>query len=181
MERLSLYDDKGSARIEIGFDERGSAGIRLFGPDKRTRASLAVDTGTGAPRLELLDDQGNPGIKLEISKEFGPSIVVGAGRQGRILLAVSKEGSPSVGLSDQNGPRIWMSVSDGQPVIQLMGTRGAVRSTWKVAKDGSVAFSLLGRDQRECLLLLTDKDGTPAVRLIDAAHNRSREIKAGQD
>jgi hypothetical protein len=176
---LSLYDDKGCVRVEIGFDERGAAGVRLFGSDKRLRANLSVDNGTGAPRFELLDDHGNPGIKLEITKDFGPSIVVGTGRQGRVMLGVSKDGSPHVGLSDSKGPRIWMSASSEQAGIRLMGKRSILRSAWTVGEDGAASFSLFDRDQKERLVVSTDKDGIPAIRLKDPVESTTREFRVG--
>ena len=47
---LSFLDDTGRPRIEVGFDGLGSPGVRLLGPDRHLRASLAVDRQTGALR-----------------------------------------------------------------------------------------------------------------------------------
>ena len=174
---LSFLDDTGRPRIEVGFDGRGSPGVRLLGPDRHLRASLAVDDQTGAPQLNLIDDRGDPGIKLEITKEHGPSIIVGSMRQSRILTRVSKDGRPSLSLWNQDGQRIGMTLLDGKPVIQLLEGNNVVRSSWNVGADGSTSFSLLDRNEKVRLVVLVDEDGMPAIRFIDSAGKISREIK----
>jgi hypothetical protein len=175
--RLVFFDKNRNRRIGIGFDPLGSPGISLHDANGEVRVHLKVDGQTGEPRLNFTDDQLNPSIVITINKGLGPSIVVGSARQSRIRIGVSDEGSPSIQLWDGNSPRISMSVPDGQPIIQLLEANFAVRSTWRVLADGSVSFSLLDRNKQERLVVLTDKDGKPAIRFLDPGGVAVKELK----
>jgi hypothetical protein len=174
---LTIFDERADPRVEIGFDARGSPGVRLLGTDHRLRASLLIDSQTGAPRLDFIDDKGNSAIKLEISPRFGPSVIVGSKLQNRINIGISKDGSPGITLWDQRFPRLMMSMVQGKPSIRLMDADNVDRSTWKVGKDGSPSFSLRDRNDKDRVVMSIDNDEEAALRFLDAAGKTLKELR----
>jgi hypothetical protein len=175
---LRFSDRKGGSPLMIGLDAKGSQSVLFSDEQRRTRMSLALDGDDGTPHLNMFDERGQAVLTLGVVKGFGPSLDIGKIGSNRISISVSQAGEPSIQLLGQrNAPRISVALLDNSPIITMSDGGDAVRSTWRVMPVGAPSFSLWDRDKKERLVVLTDKDGKPAIRFVDPNNKTIKEIK----
>jgi hypothetical protein len=174
---LSFFDQDGGSRLSLGIDAKGTPIISLLNDKQVQMMGLSLDSEDGTPQIAFFDRDHETALHLGITKGFGPDISVGKRGHGQVSIFLTNEGSPSVQLVDPKGnPRISVGVFDDGPSISLLGDDRVVRATWRVLPDGSASFSLSDDQGRQRLVVMTDKQGKPSIRFIDA-NNQAREIR----
>ena len=99
---LSLRDEKGIDRLELGVSSGGTPTVKLFGAD-RSRAELTVDGGNAS--FELI----GPGGSLAMDRQDGPTLEL-MGSNGRTGASLSlREGEASLQLFDSSGQIVWQA------------------------------------------------------------------------
>jgi hypothetical protein len=175
---LSFFDSQKIARLTLGLDATGSPAIMFFNAKGLLKMGLSIGPDGGSPSINLFNDKAQSEITLGVLKGLGPELAVGKPETGRIAVGVSRNGLPSVTLSDRgNLLRMSLAITDDGPMIALMSDDGSVRAILRILPDGSPQLSFADQASRERLVVKTDKDGKPSIRLIDPDGNQSRELK----
>jgi len=176
--RLVFLDEKGGLRLFVGMNPDGAPGITMFDQTNKQKLNMVIDLKNNLPQIDLFDDQGNAPISLSITKELGPTFLIGAADKGRIAIGLSEEGEPRVVLcAKDTKPRISLELIHGAPVIRLFDRNNVVRARWRVLPDGSPVFSILDSRSRERLSMGTDNTEQPFIRLSDPDKNTSKAIR----
>jgi hypothetical protein len=175
--RLTFFDNKGRARLELGLSQDGAPSILLLGEDMRQKIGISMGEATEAPTVFLCDDSGNHAISLTVHKGLGPSLVVGAPGRAGVSMGASPDGSAFVDLADKtNRARVTLSVDNEVAGLSIMDSDHLIRASLRVVKDGRPAFSLYDVKQRERLIVATDADGKPSIRIVDPDTNSEKVL-----
>lgn len=159
---LQFYDEKGEARIEIGYDIAGQPVIELAGPV--TAAKPNIDNLLDDPEKfnRLIEwTQKHESVCLWISNEYGPQLRFSdAEGQTRLDMGLYKDDTPSILLLDESGrQRTMIKLSeDGDPIIGLRDGAGKLRTAIGVA-DLEVTKTGEKRRTAPSTITLFDKTG----------------------
>jgi hypothetical protein len=175
---LSFFDKDGKTRLSLGIGDDGLPSLSLYDNHKKMKIGLSLDPDGGNPQLVLLDDSGEPAIRLGVPKDSGPDVTVGRNGKERVSISLTRDGEPSMRMLDEQGdPRVALGLSNGVPSISLMAGKNVLRSSWRVLADGSAAFAIHDGNAKQRLIIGVDRDGKPSIRFIDPVAGTEREIK----
>ena len=136
-ESVDIVDRDGTVRARIATDDKGGAGLFLFGAGDEIRAELSVLEGA-VPRLALFDGDGN--VRASLVGDAAPALILlHKGRKRRVHLGLEVDGAPSLGFFFGEGrSRAEIALgSGGKPSLMLRDDHGIVRAAVGIRTDGS--------------------------------------------
>ncbi len=173
---LAFLSNRGNPQLVVGMDSKGTPTIAFLAEDGESRMDLSLDPVSQMPSVRLVDRDGGSNLVVGLDKIHGPGVQLSRLNRGSVSLNVSDIDGPSCTISDREGaPRIRLSVSASESVVELLGPKRVVRSVWKVAKDGSSAFRLSDGASKPRIELSTGADGRPFIRVLDSDGNLKKE------
>ncbi len=173
---LSFYDAQGARRLSLGIDKEGSPNVLFFDDKRKMRLALAIDPHDNTPHINFFDDQTKSVLSAGLLNGLGPDISVGKHDGNHITISLVND-DPRIQFVDSNHQsRVHIGMIDKQPSISLAGENGAIQSNWRIEPDGSVVFSMSDRAMRQRVVITTDKDGKPSIRVINPDQDQAKTL-----
>ena len=136
--RLSIVDDSGRTRVELGPFANQAYGLSLSDRAGRARALLELQ-GDGTPRLSFANPDGQSLAEMTVFQDAPRMSLSNAEGVEFFSLSVEMDGSSRMSLLDQNGrSRVNLGASgDGSPGLVLVDRYGRALAELTVSADAS--------------------------------------------
>ena len=136
--QLSIVDDQGKARVQLGSFGAGAYGLTLFDAPGKPRALLELQ-GDGSPRLSFANPAGQSLAEFTVFQDAPRMSLANADGVEFFSLTVEMDGSSRMSLLDQNGrSRVNLGASgDGSPGLVLVDRYGRALAELTVSADAS--------------------------------------------
>jgi hypothetical protein len=147
-----LRGEDGQVHARLGFDEQGSAGLRLLDAGGKLRLAMMIHK-RGEPMIGLLDRADRPRILIGLDADGDHPMVSVLGRDRKT----------GIGLWTDPGP----GNEEDHASLKLMGKDSIPRGTISVVRD-MVYLLVFGKGGEQKVMLGSGLDGGASLTLLDA-------------
>jgi len=136
--QLSIVDDQGRTRVQLGSFGSGAYGLTLFDAAGKPRSLLELQ-GDDSPRLSFANPAGQSLAEITVFQDAPRMSLANADGVEFFSLTVEMDGSSRMSLLDQNGrSRVNLGASgDGSPGLVLVDRYGRALAELTVSADAS--------------------------------------------
>jgi hypothetical protein len=164
-QKLVLSNPKARTRIEIGIDDDGSAGFRIFAADDKRIAAFGMNPD-GSLGLVLFDTKGGSRVALGTDANGLPHFALADEKGiGGVFARLQPDGSAGVGLTDGNSTvrsaMYFDPAAGGQ--VQVVDERGRPHIFLGAADNGAPTISVFSRQGKKQVELGSGRSGYRSV------------------
>jgi len=166
---LSLTDDKGTPRLQLGIAENGEASIAymdeqgspflILSSSAEAQGGLVIKDAKGNKRLAFACNPSEATALTIFSKEGIPMGFLEFGGDNSTLLHAKTK---------QNGPSVAFSIDTKGIGVRLRAADGSSRASWNITEEGQPRFLLSDSKDQPRLILGLGAEGKPVLGLRDS-------------